>query len=108
MKNIKQRGFINKNNNTKNIDSRANDKTNGKINSKNFTIVCPWCERPTIILAINCGIFRHGVFKKNMVQIPPHTPKNVCDKLIQEDKIYGCGKSFRIENNGNVLKCDYI
>lgn len=109
MKNIRQKGFVRgRNGNIK--DAKNNKPKNSKPlpKSTGFAVVCPWCERPTIILSINCGIFRHGVFKKNMVQIPPHASKNVCDKLVSENKIYGCGKPFRIGKDGIASKCDYI
>jgi hypothetical protein len=45
------------------------------------------------------------------MQINPHTPKDICDKLAIEDKIFGCAKPFKIiyENNEyNAIACDYI
>lgn len=104
IRDIRQRGFVHKSNNQQN--NNKNDNQNK--NKQNFAVVCPWCERPTIILSVNCGIFRHGVCKKKMIQIPPHASKNVCDKLVKEDKIYGCGKPFQVKNDGTTSKCDYI
>jgi hypothetical protein len=49
--------------------------------------------------------------KLDYTQIPPHLSKIECDKLIEEDKIYGCGKPFKlvmIENEWKPVICDYI
>lgn len=72
---------------------------------------CPHCKEFIEIVEINCGIFRHGYLKTNFTQINPHLPKNECDKLINEQLIYGCGKPFKIsKNNDNfeISECDYI
>ena len=66
---------------------------------------------------LNCCIFRHGVFKNNMLQIDPHTPKNICDHYIENQLIIGCGKPFKVILNDNskneddkfiAVNCDYI
>ena len=74
-------------------------------------IQCPHCQEFIIILEINCGIFRHAIFKTNEQQIDPHTPKNVCDKYIQDNLIYGCGKPFQIISKDGIFItqiCEYI
>lgn len=74
-------------------------------------IICPHCEETRFIEQINCGIFRDGVFKHNLEQMPPHSSKQDCEKFIAENLIIGCGKPFRIyyENSEfKVEKCDYI
>jgi hypothetical protein len=75
-------------------------------------IECPHCKEFIWIEQINCGIFRHGVLKTNMVQIHPHSPKALCDYYVLHDKIIGCGKPFQItlnENNEFIVSiCDYI
>ena len=74
-------------------------------------IICPNCNESIIIEEINCGIFRHGVFKTNGIQMDPHSTKNVCDEAIEKDLIYGCGKPFQIiiqDNTTIIQKCDYI
>lgn len=76
-----------------------------------FIIICPHCNGERFIEQLNCGIFRDGVFKHNLEQIPPHSTKEECDKYLKNDMIFGCGKPFQItiENNEiNVQKCDYI
>jgi hypothetical protein len=74
---------------------------------------CPTCELQIVIYKheINCGIFRHGVIKDSGLQISPHSSKIECDKLVDGELIYGCGKPFRITNNNNEYKaeiCGYI
>ena len=74
-------------------------------------VTCPHCDEPIIIEEINCGIFRHGVFKTNGQQMEPHSNKPICDEAIEKDLIYGCGKPFQIimqDTNVIIKKCDYI
>ena len=76
-------------------------------------INCPHCKQVIEVLKsqFNCKIFRHGGFKDTYTQIDPHLPKVQCDKLVAENKIYGCGKPFRLVIEGNKFKteiCDYI
>ena len=71
-------------------------------------IICPHCNEYIEILEINCRIFRHAVYKSNYQQINPHSPKEVCIKLKEDDLIYGCGKPFMIKEDNIVEICDYI
>jgi hypothetical protein len=76
-------------------------------------INCPHCKQLIEISKsqFNCKIFRHGVFKDTYTQIDPHLSKVLCDKLIEENKILGCGKPFRLvvnTNNYNAEICEYI
>lgn len=77
-------------------------------------VECPHCNGSIIVTKLNCGIFRHGVYKKTNKPINQHLSKVDCEKLINDDVIYGCGKPFQIvisENNSHthiVSKCDYI
>ena len=75
-----------------------------------FTIInCPNCNICIEIIQLNCRIFRCGIYKNTFTQIPPHLPKVECDRLIDQDVIYGCGKPFRmLEDNTTPIKCDYI
>lgn len=70
-------------------------------------IKCPHCDEEIIIEEINCGIFRHAVFKETLEQINPHETKEKIEEYIQNNKIYGCGKPFCIKDN-LVDICDYI
>ena len=74
---------------------------------------CPHCNEFIIIYKneINCGIFRHGILKDNFQQINPHLSKNECQKLYNQNKLYGCSKPFKIIINNGIYKveaCDYI
>lgn len=74
-------------------------------------LTCPHCSGAILIKKINCGIFRHGIFKKNSKQIDPHAPKKVCDKYIKKNLINGCGKPFKVVLVDELIKteiCDYI
>lgn len=77
-----------------------------------LVIICPHCNDPVIIQELNCRIFRHAVLKSNGEQIDPHTSKENCEKLLQNDAIYGCGKPFQIQSNEKgdlvAIECDYI
>ena len=82
-------------------------------NNGYITIECPNCQQmvQVFIKEFNCKIFRHGIYKNNLKQIDPHLPKKECDKLVEKQLIYGCGKPFKIiieENNYKVKICDYI
>ena len=78
----------------------------------NIIIVqCPNCGQDVIIIKLNCKIFRHAAYKDTGKQINPHMNKNKCEKLIRQNKIYGCGKPFKV----NIVDdkyipeiCDYI
>ena len=92
------------------IPQSVTQPTNIVTNDEYIVVDCPHCRQPIQIYKkeFNCRIFRHGVYKHNNVQIPPHTKKEICDKLANEELIYGCGKPFRIVDNKNIEKCDYI
>ena len=77
----------------------------------NNIIICPHCKDFIIIEKINCGIFRHGIFKQTGKQIKPHLDKITCKQLFDNNMIYGCGKPFKIITKNNVMVsivCDYI
>ena len=82
-----------------------------------IVLLCPHCDEYILIFLkeLNCRIFRHGVYKDTLQQIDPHTPKEICDKLLEKKLIYGCGSPCKIidENNNNekiykAIVCDYI
>jgi len=69
---------------------------------------CPHCGTTIEIEALNCRIFRCGVYKADKNKsVAPHASKAICDELKEKDLIYGCGKPFRIIDNKAVI-CDYI
>jgi hypothetical protein len=59
-------------------------------------VQCPNCSIYIEVLQLNCQIFRCGILKETMQQIPPHSSKDVCDKLKEDDLIFGCGKPFKV------------
>ena len=81
---------------------------------------CPHCDILIEVLELNCCIFRCGIYKKQnqgsappfeYIQIPPHSTKEECDRLIKNNEIYGCGKPFRIivASSGYIVEiCDYL
>ena len=86
-------------------------ETSDNINIEAFYIECPHCDGYVRIEELNCCIFRHGIYKNTNEQIDPHASKEICDALVKNGEIYGCGKPFiikKINNNYHALKCDYI
>jgi hypothetical protein len=75
-------------------------------------VTCPHCQQLIEIVAINCAIFRCGVYKDTGQQLPPHLHKEECDRVAAEERIYGCGRPFRVVAMGEGLHvaevCDYI
>jgi len=75
-------------------------------------IECPHCKECVVIEKLNCHIFRHGVLKETGKQMDPHAPKNICDELVANNQIFGCGKPFKVvqkEDDTYVTEiCDYI
>ena len=69
--------------------------------------VCPHCDGLFLLEKLNCGIFRHGISKESGHQINPHTPKEDCERLTNEDLIWGCGKPFKWDGQQFII-CDYI
>ena len=57
---------------------------------------------------LNCRIFRCGIIKTSGVQLEPHATRGVCEYYYNNGLLYGCGKPFRIDDNLQVVKCDYI
>lgn len=77
-------------------------------------VTCPHCAKSIMVYVedINCSIFRHGVYKETGLQMDPHAPKNVCDTLAKQGKIYGCGKPFKLVRKEHAKyiaeACEYI
>ena len=83
------------------------------MNNKEIIVECPHCKDLISILEneINCGIFRHAVYKENMKYINPHATYDECQELIKNNSIYGCCKPFKlikIDYYYYTVKCDYI
>ena len=73
-------------------------------------LICPHCSGCIMVhhAELHCRIFRHGVYRHSGEPIPPHTPKEECDRLLAENLIEGCGKPFRVTDNMEAIVCDYI
>jgi hypothetical protein len=79
--------------------------------SNDIVVICPHCNQNVLIEKLNCKIFRHGILKLNNNQIDPHSSKELCDNLIENELIFGCGKPFKIIRNNYefiAIVCDYI
>lgn len=76
-----------------------------------YIVSCPHCNSLVQIESINCGIFRHAVYKHTNAPIPPHMRKEECDRLFASGEVWGCAKPFRVTLQGGQLDvsiCDYI
>ena len=73
-------------------------------------LACPHCQGSVIVAKteLACRIFRHGIIKETGQQMDPHTPKSICEDLVSQDKIRGCGKPFQVDECNNTVICDYI
>jgi len=71
---------------------------------------CPHCEGGVTIQAkdIQCGIFRHAVFKINGEQVPPHASKEQCDAWVTQNLVWGCSRPFRFINAEKLEISDYV
>ena len=73
-----------------------------------FSVICPHCQMFVWIEQVNCRIFRHAVYKENNEPIPPHSSEDECRRLVAENKVWGCGKPFRLSETYEPEICDYI
>ena len=87
---------------------RSQEITHDKENDI-FYFKCPHCSLLCEVPRneIRCTIFRHANFIHNMSFVPPHASKEECDRWIEENLVYGCGKPF-IFDGETVKKCEYI
>jgi competence CoiA-like predicted nuclease len=79
------------------------------VDKKMYSFPCPNCGLLVEVAQqdIACTIFRHAVLKASNVQIPPHSPQQVCEQLVKDDLVYGCAKPFKF-NGSQVEICGYI
>jgi hypothetical protein len=75
-------------------------------------VICPNCDELVIVQELNCCIFRHAIKIATGEQIDPHSSREICEELLRNGTIFGCGKPFKITvlENGSwkVEKCEYI
>ena len=102
--------------------TETNNNTNTNNHNINYdkdittdiVVTCPHCQDQVIIEKLNCRIFRHGIYKNTNAQIPPHSSKDTCDDLVQNNSIYGCGKPFRVieddmlPSKWSAIVCNYV
>lgn len=69
---------------------------------------CPHCGGGIEVADMQCRVFRHCVLKNKGILVNPHASKEELDILLRQDLIYGCGKPFRIDQNGVPVVCEYI
>jgi hypothetical protein len=79
------------------------------VDDEDYYFQCPHCREWVCVAPadIKCKIFRHGVFKKTLQPIPPHSTKQTCDQFVARGKIFGCGKPFTFDGT-TVAACGYI
>ena len=99
---------------------KKSNKVEFDSETQSYIFQCPHCDHFVEVGQgeVNCSIFRHAYFFQDtphgillIGQINPHASKQLCDQLIKEGKIYGCGKPVKMVRNGNsyfVEICDYI
>lgn len=77
------------------------------MQKEKIILKCPHCFDYFIIYKneLNCRIIRHAIYKSNYEQIDPHLCKIECDRLLQENLIYGCGKPCEIIEKNNQYEC---
>ena len=68
-----------------------------------------------VIEQINCGIFRHAVWKETMEPVHPHATQEQLEEWLRTEKIFGCGKPFRLIHKAGAdaieytpIVCEYI
>jgi hypothetical protein len=59
------------------------------------------------VLAVNCGVFRHGVWRDSGMQLPPHASRSTCEAAVASGRLDGCGRPFRLLLNGVTEMCGY-
>ena len=83
-------------------------------NQHTLHVICPHCGAGIEVppLALNCAIFRHGSFVDTLEPIDPHAPREVCEWLVANKLIYGCGMPFAIVQDASgvvsTIKCGYV
>ena len=75
-----------------------------------YLFICPHCQGSILVYhtELHCRIFRHGVYRNSGEPIPPHAPKEECERLVAANLIDGCGKPFRVTDAMEAISCDYI
>lgn len=72
-------------------------------------VACPHCGVGIVVDALNCGIFRCGVWRATGAQLDPHLPEEECRAAV--GLIWGCGRPFQITVESGVFRvaaCGYV
>lgn len=105
-KNSQQRGWRRNRNRGRNGNSFEAKK------DAEIFVDCPHCGVSVWVTQLNCKIFRCGAYKDTLRPINPHMPKHACERLVNQDMIYGCGKPFKVIKNQEeifiAIECAYI
>jgi len=48
------------------------------------------------------------VYKDTNEPIPPHSPQEECERLLKEERVWGCARPFRLTETNEPEICDYI
>lgn len=84
-------------------------------------VECPHCNMGIVVDALNCGVFRCGVWRDTGLQINPHMSEDECKAALGNaaeplcdriSLIWGCSKPFRIYTDASgvnrCVTCGYI
>ncbi len=71
-----------------------------------FIVTCPHCSEYIWIEQINCGIFRHAAYIANNEAIPPHTSREECMRLLENNLVQGCAGPFRLVLTEKKIKSE--
>ena len=73
-------------------------------------VECPHCKVSILIDALNCGVFRCGVWSDTGVQMNPHMTEEECHAALGQ--IWGCSRPFQVavDVSGvmHSVPCGYI
>jgi|688.fasta_scaffold242740_2 hypothetical protein len=74
-----------------------------------YYFACPHCGATIAVVDIACGIFRCGLLKegKGETPVPPHADKATCDRLVQQNKVWGCARPFKFDGH-RATACGYV
>jgi hypothetical protein len=77
-----------------------------------YVFECPTCGNLVQVRRdeTNCLIFRHAAFTATLEPIPPHTPRDECERLVAAGLVTGCAAPFRLVLGDKPYAevCDYI
>jgi hypothetical protein len=74
--------------------------------------LCPWCECYFEVVAMNCRVFRHAMYRlprhrTNTQLVEPHMREDRMRCLLRYGVVIGCGNPLRIQPDGSVVKATW-